>query len=89
MGLAVTRQSRGYGDQRCYKPWSGADTLQITFGGAGVDTITGFTGGAGGDVLDLVGTIDINDAAGNDLDTDGFLLINGTASVVIADGLRG
>ena len=38
-------------------------------------------------MLDLVGTIDINDAAGNDLDTDGFLLINGTASVVIADGL--
>jgi len=42
---------------------AGADTLKVAFGGAGSDTITGFTVGASADVFDFTGTIDTTDGA--------------------------
>ena len=45
-GLGGNETIRGTATNDAINLGAGADTLQITFGGAGVDTITGFTGGA-------------------------------------------
>ena len=63
----------------------GADIVQIAFGGQGVDTLTTFVGGT--HVIDLAGTSDVADAAGADLDLDGFLAQDANASHVLVDGL--
>ena len=64
---------------------AGTNTVNIPFGGAGVDTITAFIGGT--DILDLTGTSDVNDAAGSDLDLDGFLIYDTAANYTLVEGL--
>jgi len=86
-GLGGNETITGTAENDAINLGAGADTLKIAFGGAGVDTITGFTGGADADVLDFTGTIDVNDAAGGDLDVDGFLLFANTDDLALADGL--
>ncbi|MDA8920715.1 calcium-binding protein [Gammaproteobacteria bacterium] len=64
------------------------DTVNIAFGGAGVDFISEFEVGASGDKIDLTGTTDVNDAAGGaTMDADGFIIYDTAASDDVSDGL--
>jgi len=65
---------------------TGANTINVPFGGSGVDTISAFVA-ANTDVFTFTGTTDVNDAAGSDLDLDGFLAQDANASHVLVDGL--
>jgi Ca2+-binding RTX toxin-like protein len=64
---------------------AGTNTVNIPFGGAGIDTLTAFIGGT--DIIDLTGTSDVNDAAGSDIDLDGFLIYDTDASINLTEGL--
>jgi hypothetical protein len=65
---------------------TGANTINVPFGGSGIDIINAFVAG-NTDVFTFTGTTDVNDAAGADLDLDGFLAQDANASHVLIDGL--
>jgi len=62
---------------------AGVDTIKIDFDGEGEDTVTDFTAGAGGDVIDLDGT---NDVA-NTTNASAFLSLTATAATELVNGL--
>jgi trimeric autotransporter adhesin len=66
---------------------AGADTIKIAYGGEGVDTITTFTAGASGDVIDFTGSTDVVDESGSNLDLVGFAVYNTSSALALVEGL--
>jgi Ca2+-binding RTX toxin-like protein len=62
-GLGGAETITGTAENDTINLGAGADTVKVAFGGAGEDTITGFTAGASADVFDFTGTIDTTDGA--------------------------
>jgi hypothetical protein len=62
---------------------TGVDTFIADFDGEGEDTITDFTAGVGGDIVDLDGTDDVT----NTTNADAFALIQAAGAVELINGL--
>jgi hypothetical protein len=62
---------------------TGIDTFNINFGGEGADIIKDFTAGAGGDVIDFLGTSDVSNT-GTNVVTTSFAIVAGGDSDLVA-----